>query len=62
MTNHDKSGSLRRLLTTIGATLKRALLGKSAHEHMKQFTGNDTYWENVLASQSGWPLKKLPKA
>jgi hypothetical protein len=62
MTNHEKSRSLRRLLTAIGGTLRRALLGKSAHEYMKQFTGSDEYWERVLAAQSGWPPKKNSEA
>ncbi len=48
----------RRLWGAIGGALKRAMLGKSAHDYMKQFGGSDAYWERVIAAQQGWPLKQ----
>ena len=55
MTSHENSGLWRRLWSTIGAALKRGLLGKSSHEYMKQFTGSDEYFDEAIAAQLGWP-------
>jgi hypothetical protein len=51
---------LRRLLTALGGGLARGLLGRSAHAHMKQFTGSDEYWDRALAAQLAWPGQQPP--
>ena len=35
----------------IASAIKRALLGKSSHEYMTQFTGNQEYWDRIVAAQ-----------
>jgi hypothetical protein len=59
MTNGENSGFLGRRLAALGGALGRALLGKSAHSYMKQFTGSADYWDRVLAAQRGWPRERL---
>jgi hypothetical protein len=61
MTSHEGPGFLRRMLIVFGRALKRGILGRSAHESMKQFTGSDAYWDRVVAAQLGWPQKQPPK-
>jgi hypothetical protein len=48
----------RRLWRALGGGLKRAILGKSSHAYMKQFTGSDEYWNSAIAAQRGWPRRK----
>ena len=62
MTPHESIGFVRRLLRSLGGALKRGVLGKSAHDYMKQFTGSDAYWDRVIAAQQGWPLKQAAKS
>jgi hypothetical protein len=50
MTSHESPRFLQRLLTAFGRGLQRGVLGKSTHEYMKQFTGNDAYWDRVIAA------------
>jgi hypothetical protein len=50
MTDHKKLGFWRRFW----AACKRGLLGKSGHDYMKQFTGDDEYWAEAIAAQH-WP-------
>jgi hypothetical protein len=57
MNDHNNSGLLRR----VGAALRRAILGKSSHEYIGRFTGNDEYWDRVIAAQAGWPQVQPPK-
>jgi hypothetical protein len=52
--SHESPGLLRRMLT--------AILGKSSSAYMKQFSGSDAYWDNVIAAQRGWPREQPPKA
>jgi hypothetical protein len=47
MPDHARTGLLRHVL----GALKRAVLGKSSHEYLSQFTGNDEYWERAIAGQ-----------
>lgn len=61
MTSHESPRVWRRLLTALCGALKRGILGKSSHDHMKQFTGSDEYWDRVIAAQRGWPRKQPPK-
>src|SRR5437870_1329854 len=51
MTSHESPGALPRMLTALGRALKRGILGKSSNEYMKQFTGSDQYWDEVVAAQ-----------
>ena len=51
MTGHESPGSLRRSLTALGGALRRGILGKSSRDHMKQFTGGDEYWDQVIAAR-----------
>ncbi len=51
----QRSGLWRRTLDALGIALRRGILGKSAQGYMSQFTGNDQYWERVIAAQAGWP-------
>ena len=51
----EAAGFLRRALSAVGSVLKRGILGKAGHDHMKQFTGDDEYWDRVIAAQLGWP-------
>jgi hypothetical protein len=59
MTTHESPGFLRRLCTVFGASLKRGVLGQSAHDYGKHFTGSDEYWDSVIAAQLGWPQKSI---
>jgi hypothetical protein len=61
MTSHETAGVLRRALTALGSALKRGILGKSAHDYTKQFTGSDEYWDRVIAAQQGWPRQETPQ-
>ena len=61
MTSHETAGVLRRALAALGSALKRGILGKSAHDYTKQFTGSDAYWDRVIAAQQGWPRQETPQ-
>ena len=61
MTSHASPRFLRRILRALGGALKRGILGKSTHDHMKQFTGSQAYWDRVISAQLGWPQEQLPK-
>jgi hypothetical protein len=54
-------GSVQRMLTALGRALKRGILGKSSNDYMKQFTGSDQYWDEVVAAQKGWLQKQPPQ-
>jgi hypothetical protein len=43
------------LLSRVLAVLQRVFLGKSADGYMKQFSGNDEYWDRTIAAGQGWP-------
>ena len=58
MTSHERPGLLRRMLTALGAALRRGALGKSGRGHMKQFGGSDAYWDSAVAAQLGWPREQ----
>jgi hypothetical protein len=49
---------LGRTFAAIGRGLARAILGKSSHEHMKQFTGGDEWWDKVIAADRDWHLQQ----
>jgi hypothetical protein len=51
LTSQEKQGLWRRMRTA----LIRAILGKSSHDYMKQFTGSDEYCKRAIAAQLGWP-------
>jgi hypothetical protein len=55
MTSPERRGFMGRLSTTVSNALQRAILGKSADGYMKQFTGDDEYWERVLGARRGRP-------
>jgi hypothetical protein len=55
MTSHDGTGFLQRMGSALGDALKRGMAGKSTTEYMKQFSGNDDYWDRAIAAQLGWP-------
>jgi hypothetical protein len=55
MTHHESPGFLRRMLTSLGDSLQRGILGRSAPAYMKQFSGSDEYWDRAIAAQCGWP-------
>lgn len=59
MTGHERPGFLRRALRALGRVLKRGILGKSSHDYMKQFTGDDEYGDRVTAAQRGWPQQSV---
>jgi hypothetical protein len=46
-----RPGLAHRLWTA----LRRFILGRSDGDYMKQFTGDDAYWDNMLAAERGWP-------
>ena len=50
MTDHKKLGFWQRFC----AACKRGLLGKSGHDYMKQFSGDDACWDEAIAAQR-WP-------
>jgi hypothetical protein len=47
MARQERVGLLRGLLRKLAGVLKRALLGKSGHDYMQQFTGGGAH--------TGWP-------
>lgn len=47
-----------RMMGRVLAALGNALLGKTSHDHMKQFTGSDEYWDRAMAAELGWPQKQ----
>jgi hypothetical protein len=51
----EAAGFLRRVLTTIAGVLKRGVPGKSGRGYMQQFSGDNEYWDRVIAAQRGWP-------
>jgi hypothetical protein len=51
MENGTKRGWFHRAWTAV----KRGVLGKSSPHYMKQFTGSDEFWDEVIAAQRGWP-------
>ncbi len=53
MVRQQRVGLLRRLLRTLGGALKRALLRKSGHDYMQQFTGGGAH--------TGWPQDAAPR-
>ena len=57
----NSPGSWHRMLTALGRGLKRGILGKSSNEYMKQFTGSDQYWDEVVAVQKGWLQDQPPR-
>jgi len=57
MATGKRSGLFGRFWGLLGRALDW-LLGKSTHKYRKKFTGNDAFWENVIASQSGWQQKQ----
>jgi hypothetical protein len=59
MTGPARLGLLGRFLATLGGVLARGILGRSAHAHMKQFTGSDEYWDRVIAAQGAWSREPL---
>jgi hypothetical protein len=61
MTKDESPGFLHRMMMALGSALKRAILGRSTHAYMKQFSGSDEYWDRVIAAQLGWPQKQPPK-
>ncbi len=50
MTTSDARGVMGTLWTAMTRTLRRAVLGKSCHDYMKQFAGSDAYWQEALAA------------
>lgn len=45
------------------SALKRFILGKSSHDYMAQLSGNDEYWDRVIAVQRDWhPKQSTPDA
>jgi len=66
MTSQRSPGLLGRMFTGIGSALARAILGKSSHEHMKQFTAGDEWWDRVIAADREWhrqqPSTPVPDA
>lgn len=61
MPNNDKAVFRCPRWTTLTAALKRAILGRSSHSYMKQFAGDNEYWERAIAAQQGWPQQQAPK-
>lgn len=55
MTIPKNLGLVQRIRIALRGALQRAFLGRSADEYMKQFTGDDEYWNEVIAAQRGWP-------
>lgn len=53
MSTNESPGLLKRMWSAIGRALKRGILGKSDDAYTKQFTGNDAYWDRVIAAQLG---------
>ena len=47
------------MLTKMARLLKRSILGKSSHEYMTQFTGNQEYWDRIVAAQVACSLDPL---
>jgi hypothetical protein len=48
----------RRPWRALGRAIKRVILSKSSHDYMKQFTGSDEYWDNIIAAQRGRDRRK----
>lgn len=40
------------MFLAIVRALKRAILGKSSHDYTKQLTGNQEYWDRIMAAQA----------
>lgn len=53
MNNRKRAGFFRRTLAAIGDSLVRGISGKSATAYMKQFSGDDEYWDRVIAGRRG---------
>ena len=49
--SHQRPGLFSRIRAAFGGALKCGILGKS----MNRFSGNDEYWDRVIAAQLGWP-------
>lgn len=60
MTTYESPGFVHRMLIKLGNALQRGILGKSADAYTKQFTGNDEYWDRVIAAQAECQ-KQIPK-
>ena len=54
MTSHKAPGLLRRMVAALGRVLERGVLGKSSPHYMKQFSGSNEWWGNVLGAERGW--------
>jgi hypothetical protein len=52
---------LRRLVTAVGYWCRRGILGRSSWDYLKQYTGSDAYWDNMLAAQRGECRPPTPK-
>lgn len=51
----EVAGFWRRACSAVGSVLKRGIQGKAGTAYMRQFTGDDEYWDRVIAAQLGWP-------
>ncbi len=53
VTGRAEPGRLRRPGASLGVRFRRALLGRSSWDYLKQLTGSDAYWDNMLAARRG---------
>jgi hypothetical protein len=59
MAQHERAGTVFRLLAWLGSVLKGGILGKSSREYMSAFSGSHEYWERVIDAQCGCHAKQL---
>jgi|SRR5947209_1737333 len=48
---HERAGFLARTWVPCSSALRRAVLGRSGWDYLKQYTGGDAYWDNMVAAQ-----------
>jgi hypothetical protein len=47
----ERAGFLARMWGRYSSELRRVVLGRSGWDYLKQYTGDDAYWDNVVAAQ-----------
>jgi hypothetical protein len=47
----EHAGFLARVWFPCSCAIRRAVLGRSGWDYLKQYTGSDAYWDNMIAAQ-----------
>ena len=49
--DRERAGFLARVWGRYGSEVRSAVLGRSAWDYLKQYTGGDAYWDNITTAQ-----------